>query len=91
MDGAAYVLELGWVWIAPAWRRKGMAEDLCRQLLRRVPDSAIFSTTRPDNTPMARILGTLGFARVGDPYPRRGEQLALFLRPGSALVEPGVD
>lgn len=81
VDGAAYVLELGWVWVAPGARRKGIAADLCRHLLARVPATAVFATTRPDNTPMIRILEALDFGRVGHPYARRDERLSLFLRP----------
>lgn len=75
-------LELGWVFVVPAHRGKGIGESLCRRLLAEVPTSCVFATTRPDNDPMIRILNTLGFARAGNPYPhvRRGEELVLFMR-----------
>lgn len=75
-----YELELGWVFVLPAHRGNRIAESLCRRLLERVPTSRVFATTRPDNAAMIRILLALGFAQVGEPYPRRDEQLSLFLR-----------
>ncbi len=79
-------LELGWVFVAPGHRKHGIAAGLCRLLLERVPAAAVFATTRPTNQSMITILRGLGFARVGQHFPRRGEQLALFVRlPGRDL------
>ncbi len=75
-----YELELGWIYVVPAYRGNRIAEGLCRQLLARVPASSVFATTRPDNVFMIRILRALGFVRVGKPYSRRNEKLVLFLR-----------
>lgn len=80
VDGADYQLELGWVFVAPAYRGRRIAERLCRQLLVDVPASHIFATTRVDNDRMMRILDALGFTRVGRPYPRRGSHFVLYLR-----------
>jgi hypothetical protein len=77
---ADYGLELGWVFVVPVHRGNQTAERLCRQLLARVPTSCVFATTRPNNVSMIRILLALGFARAGKPFPRRTEELALFLR-----------
>lgn len=77
---ADHALELGWVFVVPAHRGNRIAESLCRLLLESVPTSAVFATTRPDNSSMIRILLALGFARTGRPYPRRDEELVLFLR-----------
>lgn len=81
VSAADYELELGWVFVAPAQRGNRIAESLCRLLLARVPASPVFATTRPNNDSMIRILLALGFARTGKPYPRRNEELVLFLRP----------
>lgn len=81
-----YELELGWVFVRPAHRRHRVAAVLCTQLLAKASSSFVFSTTRTDNVVMAKILASLGFTRVGRPYARRGEQLALFLRPASGSV-----
>ena len=85
-----YELELGWVFVDPAYRGHRIGESLCRSLLARVPASCVFATTRPDNASMIRILSALGFARVGKPYPRRDEELVLFLRSLRGHV-PAVD
>lgn len=77
---AEYPLELGWVFVVPPHRRNGIAEGLCRHLVARASTSGVFATTRPDNVSMIRILGALGFVRVGEPYPRRNEELVLYVR-----------
>lgn len=80
VSSAGYRLELGWVYVVPHQRRYGIAADLCRRLLQSERGCRLFATTRPDNTPMIKILSALGFQRVGKPYPRRGQVYALFLR-----------
>jgi ribosomal protein S18 acetylase RimI-like enzyme len=77
---AGYELELGWVFVVPAHRGNRIAESLCQQLLAREPASSVFATTRPNNTFMIGILRALGFAQIGKPFPRRNEELVLFLR-----------
>lgn len=83
-----YRLELGWVFVAPAHRGNRIAEGLCRQLLARVPTSPLFATTRTANVSMIGILSALGFTRVGKPYPRRDEELTLYLRPSPPFASP---
>ena len=80
VDSAIYRLELGWVFVIPDQRGNRIGETLCQLLLEREPRSGVFATTRPNNTYMIRILLELGFERVGSPYSRRNEQLALYLR-----------
>lgn len=77
-----YELELGWVFVVTGNRGHGIGARLCQLLLARVPTSRVFATTRPNNTPMIRILRALTFERTGEPYPhaRRNEHLVLFLR-----------
>ena len=79
-DPAVHEMELGWVYVVPTHRGAGIGETLCRRLLARVPATSVFATTRPDNGPMIRILQRLRFARVGRPYRRRGEELAVYVR-----------
>lgn len=74
-------LELGWVFVIPSHQGCGIASRLCACLIKRILTSCIFATTRPDNEPMIRILNTLHFRREGEPFFRRTEDLALFLRP----------
>jgi len=79
-SAADYPLELGWVYVKPRFRGRGIASHLCGSLYRRAAGSGLFATTRPDNHSMIRILNTLGFSSVGRPYPRRNEVMSLFLR-----------
>lgn len=76
-------LELGWVYVLPAHRRRRVATDLCGRLLAGAPDTGVFATTRPNNEGMIRILHALDFTRTGEPYPRRDERLCLFVRSGA--------
>ena len=85
---AGYELELGWVFVVPVRRGNRIAESLCQLLLAREPTSCVFATTRPNNSSMIRILLALGFARAGRPYPRRNEELVLFLRSRPAFGAP---
>ena len=78
---AYYAVELGWVYVEPAYRGSRIATRLCKALSSIVTIDAVFATTRVDNTAMNRALLTCGFEKVGTPYPYRGEQLGLYLRP----------
>ena len=77
---ADYAVELGWVYVEPAYRGSRIATSLCEQLLSINTMDAVFATTRIDNAIMNRVLLTCGFEKVGTPYLYRGEQLRLFLR-----------
>jgi len=78
---ADYKIELGWVYVEPAYRGNRIAAKLCEQLLSSATTDCVFATTRTNNALMSRILLTSGFANVGTPYMRRGERLRLYLRP----------
>ena len=77
---ADFQLELGWVYVVPAYRRKQVATEICEQLLLRAAGDCVFATTRSDNAAMGRILRACGFAEVGKPFMHRSEQLRLYLR-----------
>lgn len=78
---ADYKVELGWVYVDPAYRGNRIATKLCELLLSCATTDCVFATTRTNNALMSRVLLTFGFANVGTPYMRRGEQLGLYLRP----------
>jgi len=78
-DASAFPLELGWVYVEPAYRGAGIGERLCRILLARAPANGVYATTRPDNRSMLRILGSLGFLRAGDGHARSRRDDALEL------------
>lgn len=73
-------LDLGWIFVEPAVRRRGIARDICRGLLDCVPTDAVFATTRIDNVAMRRILELLGFTETGTAFAWRHETLTLLLR-----------
>jgi RimJ/RimL family protein N-acetyltransferase len=75
-----FKVELGWVYVVPAYRRKQVATELCTQLLSSATGDFVFATTRSDNAVMSRILRACAFSEVGKPYMHRGEQLRLYLR-----------
>ena len=81
IDPGDYLIELGWVFVSPSSRGRGIGAQLCRLLMANAAGTPVFATTRPDNLPMQAILEALGFARRGTPYPRRDELLVLYLRP----------
>lgn len=78
-----YRIELGWVFVAPPHRGHRIGQRLCQVLLAKEPTTAVFATARPSSGAMITILGRLGFVRVGRPFPRRHDELVLFVRPGS--------
>lgn len=80
VSSAGYELELGWVYVVPDYRGSRIATHLCRLLLGRVSKTGVFATTRSNNSSMRRILHALDFGEVGKPFPRRNEELVLFLR-----------
>ena len=63
-------------------------DDVFKKADARVRTSCVFATTRPDNISMIRILLALGFEGAGKPYPRRNEELVLFLRSRLAFGAP---
>lgn len=75
-------LELGWVFVIPSHRRRGVARELCTRLVDRAEGRAVFATTRSDNGAMKEILEALGFLRAGRSFSRRREELVLFVRAG---------
>jgi len=80
VGSAGYQVELGWVYVVPSHRGSRLSEDLCGQLLAGDSGVGVYATTRSNNVTMIDVLRTLGFERVGDPYPHRGEELVVFLR-----------
>lgn len=79
-DPAKYEQELGWVYVLPDYRGHQIGQQLCSRLVERSPSSSLFATTRVENARMARILDSLDFHRVGQPYQRRNEVLVLYCR-----------
>lgn len=79
VSSAGYELELGWVYVVPDFRGNRTSAHLCQLLLGHASGAGVFATTRSDNIPMRKILQALNFVEVGKPFPRRNEELVLFL------------
>lgn len=78
-----YAYELGWVFVEPHARRRGISLLVCDAILRQVGDAHVFATSNTSRTPMHRTLTKLRFHRVGLTWPSArnpGEDLALFVR-----------
>ena len=75
-------LELGWIFVAPEFRLRGLAARMVVEILGRYGQATIFATSRVDNVGMHKVLEANGFGRTGVPYKsERGRQeLVLFLR-----------
>ena len=82
-DPSIYDRELGWIYVMPEHRGFQIGRRLCERLVERSTTSRMFATTRVENARMIGILESLEFGRVGEPYQRRNEVLALYCRDGA--------
>lgn len=80
-----YPYELGYVFIEPALRNRGLSHRLLDDALKHRDQTAVFATVRAENAPMLAALGAAGFKPAGKPYPGRGNQTIrlLILEPSS--------
>lgn len=78
----AWPHELGWVFVTPAERGKGLSAKLVASAVEGL-DGPVFATSRTDNEPMHATLRRVGFVAVGDEYKSdKGEhRLQIFTRP----------
>ncbi len=74
--------ELGWVYVQPMARGKGLALALSRAALNAAQDHGVFATSRTDNEAMHRTLARLGFALAGSSFPsgRKAHEIQVFVR-----------
>lgn len=75
-----YGAELGWVYVTPSHRKRGLARAMCRHLMETQRGLRVFATTRPGNSAMIGILRGLGFARAGVAFRHRDDELVVFLK-----------
>ncbi len=77
-----FPLELGWVYVTPAHRRKGISAMLVQLLLGAVGNRNVFATSRTTNSSMQSTLERFGFVCSGHPYASGmgGHMLQLFIR-----------
>lgn len=60
--------ELGWVYVSPDARGKGLSFSLSQAALASVAGAGVFATSRTDNVAMHRSLTKLGFEPAGNSY-----------------------
>ncbi|MGH8195827.1 MAG: GNAT family N-acetyltransferase [Woeseiaceae bacterium] len=77
-----FPFELGWVFVLPSARGRGLSTALCRALVAPADGKGVFATSRTDNEEMHRTMHKFSFKRVGNAWPstENDAELALFIR-----------
>ena len=77
----SFPFELGWIYVAPDQRGKGIGSKIARQLLEG-SDDLVYATARATNQPMIKILIALGFHHDGEPFQSSlsAEQMVLLVQ-----------
>jgi|SRR5690349_8753502 len=80
-DPKVFRYELGWIFVVPSSRGKGLSHALVSAAVGDSMGAPIFATCRVDNVAMHRSLLSAGFHRHGEDYnsERGSYRLALFL------------
>ena len=81
-------LELGWLYILPAFRRQGLCNYLVSFLLDGIR-RPIYATCGVNNQNMIRVLENFSFRRAGSPWQsslHTSERLALWIRPQAERI-----
>jgi predicted GNAT family N-acyltransferase len=63
-----YSLELGWVYISPSARGKGISHKIMEVIINAVGESGCFTTTREDNHAMHHLFARYSFSMLGEKY-----------------------
>ena len=58
-----YPFELGWVFVIPSSRRRGLSHKLVQAALSITGGQGVFATSRSDNVPMHKVLTAHGFSK----------------------------
>jgi predicted GNAT family N-acyltransferase len=82
-----YPLELGWVYVPPAGRGRGLSHSLVQTAVNQAKGLGLFATSRADNSAMHKSILAALFARQGNEYlSKRGDySLLLFTLESSIL------
>jgi len=79
LDEGKFPYELGYVFLAPEARKKGLSHCLIAAALEHAGGAAVFATARIDNDRMLTALAKAGFKRVGRDFPGRGTRIIRLL------------
>ncbi len=87
---AQFPYELGWVYVLPDARGKGLSLLLAQSALSAAGEAGVFSTSRTDNQPMHKSLAKLKFVPSGNTYTsgRGKHSLQLFIRRSAQQSSP---
>jgi GNAT superfamily N-acetyltransferase len=78
-----FPLELGWVVVKPAHRRKGLASRLVQALFQDQEIIGVYATSQARDANMHTTLTKFGFKKLGVPYDSKeeaGEKISVFLK-----------
>ena len=81
LPGGTYPLELGWVYVAETFRRKGYSYRLVEAAMSGVNPEEVFATSETNNSAIHKALERHGLRRAGKDYPsnRGNRRINLFL------------
>ena len=68
-DPSKFAFELGWVYVLPSARRRGLARSLVATLISSLNGRQAYATSAVNNAPMHTLLNRFGFKPTGAPYP----------------------
>jgi GNAT superfamily N-acetyltransferase len=77
-----FPLELGYVFVVPAQRNRGLSRRLVEAALDGCSHDGVFATSRADNGSMHHTLERFDFRATGKPYAGREQVIQLFVRQG---------
>jgi GNAT superfamily N-acetyltransferase len=90
LPAETFPYELGWVYVSPESRGKGLSLVLSQAALAASKGAGVFATSRTENIAMHRSLAKLGFAATGNPFVSgRGKRsLQVFARHAAQPIIP---
>ena len=68
LSAQEYPFELGWVYVSPESRGKGLSFLLSQAALAKSNGAGVFATSRTENIAMHQSLAKLGFVASGNPF-----------------------
>lgn len=68
-DPTQFEFELGWIYVDPSVRGKGIASAVVEVLVHTLHGARAYATSRVNNEPMHTSLMRYGFTPIGSPYP----------------------
>lgn len=75
----SYNYELGWLYVTPAARGKGLGHDLMQAIATYLGSSGCYATTKENNEAMHHIFSQYNYCRLGAAYPSdNGYSLVLY-------------